>query len=84
MLPRNIFIVGACNPHRSHSVVMQEDASAADKWEWVKGSYYVHKLHPSLRSLLWNYGALDHRQEKNYIEAKMEMIAIEHGSKTKG
>ena len=42
--------------------------------KWVRGSYYVHQLHPTLRFLLWDYGSLDEQQEKEFVTAKMEMM----------
>lgn len=41
---------------------------------WVKAAYYVHCLHPSLRQLIWNYGALNKTQEMQYIAAKMDLL----------
>ena len=45
-----------------------------DKEKWVRGTYYVRKLHPTLRFLMWDYGSLDEYQEKEYILAKMKML----------
>ena len=64
-IPDNIFIVGACNPHRGNSL------AASDIW--VRGSYYVRQLHPTLQCLMWDYGALGEHQERDYILAKMKM-----------
>jgi len=64
-IPDNIFIVGACNPHRGNSL------AASDTW--VRGSYYVRQLHPTLQCLMWDYGALGEHQERDYILAKMKM-----------
>ena len=41
---------------------------------WVRGSYYVRPLHPTLEFLQWDYGALDQNQERDYIRAKMQML----------
>ena len=65
-IPDNVFIVAACNPHRGNSLVSHEN--------WLRGSYYVRPLHPTLKLLMWDYGALDAHQERDYINAKMEMI----------
>jgi len=82
-LPSNIFIVAACNPHRGNSLAIhtkgddieQQKYQEGSKTEkWFKGSYYVQKLHPTLRFLLWNYGQLDAGQEADYVNAKMIMI----------
>lgn len=64
-----MFIVAACNPHRGNSL-----ASHSRKETWVRGSYYVRRLHPTLRFLMWDYGALDESQERDYINAKMKML----------
>ena len=69
-----MFIVAACNPHRGNSMASLgvEDGSKKDKW--VRGTYYVRKLHPTLRFLMWDYGSLDEHQEKEYINTKMKML----------
>ena len=41
---------------------------------WFRGSYYVHRLHPTLKFLMWNYGSLNDKQESDYIKAKMKMV----------
>ena len=64
-IPDNIFIVGACNPHRGNSLGSHDT--------WVRGSYYVRQLHPTLQCLMWDYGALGEQQEREYILAKMKM-----------
>ena len=81
-LPQNVFIIGACNPHRSNSVAMHEKVEESEECDWVKGSYYVHRLHPTVRCLLWNYGAPDEEQEERYIETKMKMAVSRYGSST--
>ena len=68
-IPDNVFIVAACNPHRGNSL-----ASHCQKTTWVRGSYYVRQLHPTLRFLMWDYGSLDKNQERNYIIAKMNLL----------
>ena len=70
-IPHNIFIVGACNPHRGNSLAAYDT--------WVRGSYYVRQLHPTLQCLMWDYGALGEHQEREYILAKMKMSS---GKKT--
>ena len=42
---------------------------------WVRGSYNVHRLHPTIKFLIWDYGFLDSQQEDDYIKAKMEMVS---------
>ena len=69
-IPENVFIVAACNPHRGNSLVSlkQNDKS------WMRSTYYVRSLHPTLMFLKWDYGSLDENQERDYIQAKMKMI----------
>ena len=66
-IPENVFIVAACNPHRGNSL-------ASHQQTWVRGSYYVRRLHPTLQFLMWDYGSLDEHQERDYINAKMKML----------
>ena len=69
-IPDNVFIVAACNPHRSNSLA----SHSSQKETWVRGSYYVRQLHPTLHFLMWDYGSLDENQERDYINAKMKML----------
>ena len=67
-IPENVFIVAACNPHRGNSLASHEQD------RWLRGSYYVHPLHPTLQLIMWDYGSLDKIQERDYINAKMKML----------
>ncbi len=67
-IPKNIFVIGACNPHRGNSL-----ATVLNKDTWIRGAYYVRQLHPTLQCLMWDYGALGEKQEREYISAKMKM-----------
>lgn len=69
-LPPNIFLVAACNPHRGNSSVFHEDKKEE---AWIRGSYYVQKLHPTMRFVMWDYGSLNDEQELAYVRAKMIM-----------
>ena len=75
-IPENVFIIAACNPHRGNSMASLgiQGGLEKDKEEWMRGTYYVRKLHPTLRFLMWDYGSLDEHQEKEYINAKMRML----------
>ena len=42
---------------------------------WLKGTYYVRKLHPTLEYIKWDYGSLNQQQEKEYVNAKMKMLS---------
>ena len=68
-IPLNVFIIAACNPHRGNSL-----APTSPDETWIRGSYYVHQLHPTLRYLMWDYGALGELQERRYIEAKIKLL----------
>ena len=61
-------MIGACNPHRGNSL-----ATVLRKETWIRGTYYVRQLHPTLQCLMWDYGALGEKQEREYIMAKMRM-----------
>ncbi|XP_019857334.1 PREDICTED: uncharacterized protein LOC109585637 [Amphimedon queenslandica] len=63
----NVFIIAACNPLRGDSTIHLQNV----KNVWVKPSYYVRELHPTIDYLKWDYGALNKIQEKEYITAKM-------------
>ena len=71
-IPENVFIVAACNPHRGNSTAVL--AKKGDKEAWMRGSYYVRRLHPTLHFLMWDYGSLSKHQERDYISAKMKML----------
>ena len=45
-----------------------------DHESWLKGTYYVRKLHPTLEYLKWDYGSLNQQQEREYVNAKMRML----------
>ena len=68
-LPENVFIIAACNPHRSDSTAASHSISDISSTD-----YYVRKLHPTMQLLKWNYGALDQEQEQDYIRAKFKMM----------
>lgn len=63
-----MFIVAACNPHCGSSLASHNDG------EWLRGSYYVRPLPPTLQLILWDYGSLNKEQEKQYIDVKMKML----------
>ena len=67
-VPDNLFIVAACNPYRGSSLATHDDGN------WIRGSYYVRPLPPSLQLIMWDYGSLSTEQEQQYIDAKMKML----------
>ena len=67
-IPENMFVVAACNPHRGNSLASHKQD------RWLRGSYYVRPLHPTLQLIMWDYGSLDGLQESEYIDAKMKML----------
>ena len=78
MIPEYVFIVAACNPHRGNSLAIHEERSQSylDQ-DWIRSTYYVRQLHPTLDLLKWDYGSLDEEQEGDYILAKMKLLNIE-------
>ena len=60
--------MAACNPHRGNSL------ASLKQGDWIRGTYYVRSLHPTLDFLKWDYGSLDEGQERDYIKAKMMMV----------
>ena len=70
-MPDNIFIVAACNPLRGNSLATLHNL----KKIWLKPTYCVHKLHPTLEYLKWDYGALNNYQEQEYVIAKMKTLS---------
>ena len=69
-IPENLFVIAACNPHRSSSTPI---SNSSERRDWVLGSYYVRPLPPTLQFLCWDFGALDTYQEKTYIQKKIVM-----------
>ena len=70
-IPDNVFIIASCNPHRGDVLTLMHDK---DHESWLKGTYYVRRLHPTLDYLKWDYGSLNQQQEKEYVNAKMKML----------
>ncbi len=68
-IPENVFIIASCNPHRGDLF-----AAIKDQESWLKATYHVRKLHPTLQSLLWDYGSLNEQQEREYVNVKMKML----------
>ena len=75
-LPDNVFIVAACNPHRSVTATLQQDTKLED---WILGWYYVRQIHPTLTRILWDYGALNEFQEMEYIKQKFAVSNLKTG-----
>lgn len=72
-----MFIIAACNPHRANSLATLDDQTSITvslHETWVRGSYYVQKLPPTLRFLIWDYKSLDSAQEREYIRAKLVQL----------
>ena len=81
-IPKNLFIVAACNPHRGNSLAALTVANAGkfrimndtSDETWIMDSYYVRQLHPTLAHLMWDYGSLGEDQEGQYVQAKVNMF----------
>ena len=65
-----MFIIASCNPLRDDSTAVLRNM----KNVWIKPSYYVRELHPTINYLKWDYGAMNHIQELEYVTAKMRML----------
>ena len=65
-----MFIIASCNPLRDDSTAVLRNM----KNVWLKPSYYVRELHPTINYLKWDYGAMNHIQELEYVTAKMRML----------
>ncbi len=82
-LPKNLFILASCNPHRGDSLAARDAPRekaerphhSADRK--LNMTYYVRPLHPTLDLLKWDYGALDEFQELGYVTAKMTILQKE-------
>ena len=83
-----MFIIAACNPHRANSLATLDDQSSISlslQETWVRGSYYVQKLPPTLHFLIWDYEALNELQEREYIRAKLlQLNEIAHRHPQRG
>ena len=61
--------MASCNPHRGDILAATEDHES-----WLKGTYNVRKLHPTLQFLMWDYGSLNEYQEREYVNTKMTLL----------
>jgi hypothetical protein len=69
-LPNNIFFVAAVNPCRKvESSQRSDDGSIAHS-----SSYQVQEIPPTMREVVWEYGAQSTEQEKDYITAKLQIL----------
>ena len=71
MIPSNVFIIAACNPHRGDSTALSHCKA---NYRQISDSYFVRKLHPTLSLLKWDYGALSADEEHDYIREKLTML----------
>ena len=84
-LPKNLFLVAACNPHRSCSGAIRSHGGATERdWRLQVGYYYVKEVYPTMNYLKWDYGALEAGQEQEYLQellrTKMRMV-VEEGER---
>ena len=42
--------------------------------DWMRSTYYVRPLHPTLKYLMWDFDSLSKEQEEYYINAKFSMM----------
>lgn len=71
-LPSNIFWVAAINPARPESAPQQADGSHN-----FSSRYAVHPCPASMEEVVWAFGSMSAAQEKDYITAKLQQVAIE-------
>jgi len=71
-LPENIFWVGAINPPRTDSSVSKSEDPDQGR-RAVLDMYNVRPLPEGWLQMVWDYGALDEEQEKDYVNAKLEL-----------
>ena len=69
-LPSNIFWVAAINPARPEAAPQQADGSQS-----FSSRYAVHPLPASLEEVVWAFGTMSRSQEKDYVTAKLQMVA---------
>lgn len=69
-LPENIVIVAACNPARGKLTLAGDQRQELGN-EWAIGHYQVHPLPTSMQQLVWDYGALNPAQEKEFIQKRL-------------
>ena len=76
VVPKNVFVIASCNPHRGDvlSLLNETEQFSNRDEQWLKGAYYVRKLHPTLQYLMWDYGSLNEHEEKAYVNVKMRML----------
>ena len=71
-LPSNIFWVAAINPARPESAPQQADGSHN-----FSSRYAVHPCPASMEEVVWAFGSMSAAQEKDYVTAKLQQVAIE-------
>jgi len=74
-LPKNLVIIGACNPARSKSTTKGGASREHDLGkEFFSGHYQVFSLPPSMEALKWNYGSLNLEQEREFVFRRICMF----------
>jgi len=71
-LPSNIFWVPAINPARPESAPQQADGT-----QNFSSRYAVHPCPASMEEVVWAFGSMSAAQEKDYVTAKLQQVAIE-------
>ncbi len=74
-IPTNVFIVAACNPYRGNSQIFTLGKDSEN--DWLRASYYVQPLAPTLELLKWSYGALRKEDEHEYVLEKLKLCSNE-------
>ena len=71
-LPSNIFWVAAINPARPESAPQQADGTHN-----FSSRYAVHPCPASMEEVVWAFGSMSAAQEKDYVTAKLQQVAID-------
>lgn len=76
-------MISACNPYRGNSQISTDEIKSEQE-VWLRPSYYVQPLAPTLEMLKWNYGSLREEDEIEYVKEKMKLcFPDENESKVK-
>ncbi len=71
-LPNNIFLVAAINPARPES-----GSPRAQERQVFNSRYIVRPCPASIEEAVWAFGSMSSQQERDYVTAKLQMVAAE-------
>ena len=79
-LPSNIFCVAAINPAKADA---EQAPQQADGTLSFRAHYAVHPCPLSMEEVVWAFGSLSGADERDYVTAKLQMVAAEHSGRMK-